>query len=151
MLHFLYFTVKLLWYFFLDNLDMEIPLKSLAPFFQFSHSSTLWPHGLQHTRLPCPSPTPWVYSNSCPLSRRFHPTISSSVVSFSSCLQFFPASGSFQMSQFFTSGGQSIGVSAIVLPMNIQDWSFLSRINQFYCWEKKKKIVSLVVQVLHVN
>ena len=69
-------------------------------------------HGLQHARLPCPSPTPRVYSNSCPLSRRFHPTISSSVIPFSSCLQSFPASGSFQMSQFFASGGQSIGASA---------------------------------------
>ena len=73
---------------------------------------------------PCPSPTPGIYSNSCLLSRWCHPTISSSVVPFSSCLQSFPASGSFQMSQFFASGGQSIGVSASasVLPMNIQDW-----------------------------
>ena len=79
---------------------------------------TLWPHGLQHTRLP------WAYSNSCPLSRWCHPTISSSVVPFSSCPQSFPALGSFQMSQFFTSHGQIIGVSASasVLPMNIQDW-----------------------------
>ena len=95
---------------------------------QFSRSVTsdsLWPHGLQHARLPCPSPTPGTYSNSCPLSWWCHPTISSSVVPFSSCLQYFPGSGSFQMSQFFTSGGQSIGVSASasVLPMNIQDWS----------------------------
>ena len=87
-------------------------------------SDSLWPHGLQHARLPCPSPTPTVYSNSCPLSRWYHPTISSSVVPFSSCLQSFPASGSFQMSLFFASGGQSIGVSAptSVFPMNIQDW-----------------------------
>jgi len=89
---------------------------------QFSRSvvsNSLWPHGLQHTRPPCPSPTPGVYSNSCPLSRWCHPTISSSVVPFSSCLQSFPASGSFQMSQLFASGGQSIGVSASksVLPM----------------------------------
>ena len=83
---------------------------------------SLWPYGLQHARLPCPSPTPGVYSNLFPLSQWCHPTISSSVVSFSSHLQSFPASGSFQMSQFFTSGGQSIGVSASVLPMNIQDW-----------------------------
>ena len=94
---------------------------------QFSHSvmsNSLWPHGLQHTRLPCPSPTPGVPSNSCPLSWWYHPTISSSVVSFSSRLQSFPASGSFQMSQFFASGSQSTGVSASssVLPMNIQDW-----------------------------
>ena len=94
---------------------------------QFSHSvvsDSLWSHGLQHTRLPCPSPTPTVYSNSCPLSRWCHPTISSSVALFSSCLQSFPVSGSFQISQFFASGGWSIGVSAStsVLPMNIQDW-----------------------------
>ena len=81
-------------------------------------------HGLQHTRPPCPSPTPRVYSNSCPLSRWCHPTISSSVIPFSSCLQSFQASGSLQMSQLFTSRGQRIGVSASasVLPMNIQDW-----------------------------
>ena len=86
-------------------------------------SDSLWPHGLQHTRLPCPSPTPGACSNSCPPSRWCHPTISSSVVPFF-CLQSFPVSGSFQMSQFFTSGGQSIEVSASasVLPMNIQDW-----------------------------
>ena len=87
-------------------------------------SNSLQPHGLQHTSLPCPSPTPGAYSNSCALHRWCHPTISSSVVPFSSCLQSFPASGSFPMSQFFTSGGQSIGVSASasILPMNIQDW-----------------------------
>ena len=85
---------------------------------------TLWPHGLQHARLPYLSPTPRTYSNSCPLSRWCHPTISSSVVPFSSHLQSFPASGSFQTSQLFTSGGQSIGVSASVsvLPMKFQDW-----------------------------
>ena len=75
-------------------------------------SDSLWPHGLQHTRPPCPSLTPEACSNSCPLSQWCHPTISSSVVPFSSCLQSFPASESFQMSQFFASGGQSIGVSA---------------------------------------
>ena len=87
-------------------------------------SDSLWPHGLQHTRLPCPSPTPGVNSNSCLLSQWCHPTISSSVIPFSSCLQSFPASGSFPMSQFFTSSGQSIGVSTstLVLPMNIQNW-----------------------------
>ena len=94
---------------------------------QFSHSvvsDSLWLHGLQHARLPCPLPTPGAYSNSCPLSWWCHPTISSSVIPFSSHLQSFPASGSFPMSQFFASGGQSIGVSASasVLPMNIQDW-----------------------------
>ena len=87
-------------------------------------SNSLRPHGLQHARLPCPSPTPRAYSNSCPLSWWCHPAISSSVVPFSSHFQSFPASGSFPMSQFFSSGGQSIGVSASasVLPMNIQDW-----------------------------
>ena len=93
---------------------------------QFSHSvmsDSLQPCGLPHTRPPCPSPTPWVYPNSCPLSQRCHPAILSSVVPFSSCPQSFPASRSFPMSQFSSSGGQSIGVSAStsVLPMNIQD------------------------------
>ena len=90
-------------------------------------SDFLWPHGLQHSRLLCPSPSPGAYSNSCPLSRWCHPTISSSVVPFSSCPQSFPASGSFQMSQLFTSGGQSIGTSASasVLPINMQDWLLL--------------------------
>ena len=94
---------------------------------QFSHSvvsDSLQPHGLQHTRPPCRSPTPWVYSNSCPLSQWCHPTISSSVVCFSSHVQSFPASGSFPMSQPLASGGQNIGVSAStsVLPVNIQYW-----------------------------
>ena len=94
---------------------------------QFSHSVvsySLLPHGLQHSRLPCPTPTPGACLNSCPSSRWCHPTISSSVIPFSSCLQSFPASGSFPVSQFFASGSQSIGVSASasVLPMNIQDW-----------------------------
>ena len=87
-------------------------------------SDSLWPHELQHTRPPCPSPTSGVYSNSCPLSRWCHPTILSSVIPFS-CPQSFPASGFFQINQLFTWGGQSIGVSAStsVLPMNSQDWS----------------------------
>ena len=94
---------------------------------QFSHSvvsDSLRPHESQHARLSCPTPTPGMYSNSCPSSRRCHSTISPSVVPFSSCLQSFPASGSFPMSQFSASGGQSIGDSALasVLPMNIQDW-----------------------------
>ena len=93
----------------------------------FSHSvvsDSLWPHGLQHARLSCPSPTLRAYSNSCPSNWWCHPTISSSVLPFSSCLQSFPALGSFPVSQFFTSGGQSIraSASASVLPMNIQDW-----------------------------
>ena len=95
---------------------------------QFSRSvmsDSLWPHGLQHARPPCPSPTPWACSNPRPSSQWCHPSISSSVVPFSSCLQSFPASGSFQMSQFFTAGRQSIGASAStsVLPMNTQGWS----------------------------
>ena len=84
-------------------------------------SNSLWPHGLWHARLPRTSPSPGACSNSC-LSQWCHPTISSSVIPFSSCLQSFPASGSFPMSQFFVSGGQSIGASASVLPMSIQDW-----------------------------
>ena len=93
---------------------------------QLSHSvmsNSLRPHGLQHSRLPCPSPTPGAYSNSCLLSCRCHPTISSSVIPFSFHLQSFPESGSFSVSQFFTSGGQRFGVtaSASVFPMNIQD------------------------------
>ena len=85
-------------------------------------SDALWPHESQHTRPPCPSPTPGVYSNSCPSSQWCHPAISSSVIPFSFCPQSLPASGSFPMSQLFAWGGQSIGVSASVLPMNTQDW-----------------------------
>ena len=85
---------------------------------------SLRPDELQHVKIPCPSPTPRTYSDSCPLSWQCYPTTSSSVISFSSCLQSFPESGSFPMSQFFVSGGQSIGASALAsaLPMNIQDW-----------------------------
>ena len=88
-------------------------------------SDSLQPHESQHARPPCPSPTPRVYSNSCPSSRWCHPAISSSVILFSSCPQSLPASESFPMSQFFAWGGQSIGVSALasVLPMNTQGWS----------------------------
>ena len=87
-------------------------------------SDSLWPHGLQHTRLPCPSPTPRACLNLSPLSQWWHPTISFSVFPFSSCLQSFPASGSFPVSHFLASGGQSIGASALVLPTNSQDWFF---------------------------
>ena len=89
-------------------------------------SNSLWSHELQHARPPCPSPTPRVHLNPCPLSRCCHRTISFSVIPFSSCPQSFPASGSFQMSHLFTSGDQSIGVlaSTSVLPMNTQNWSF---------------------------
>ena len=95
-------------------------------FLQFSSVTQLCPtlrhHGLHHARLPCPSPTPGAYSNSCPSSRWCHPTISSSVIPVSSCLHSFPASWSFPISQFFASGDQNIGVSASVLPITMQDW-----------------------------
>ena len=104
-----------------------LQLKS-ASSVQFSHSvvsDSLWPHEPQHARPPCPSPTPGVHSNSCASSQVCHPAISSSVIPLSSCLQYFPTLGSFPMSQLFTSGGQSTGVSAStsVLPKNTQDWS----------------------------
>ena len=105
----------------------NLPLLCFLHSVQFScsvMSGSLWPHGHQHTRPPCPSPTPRAHSNSRPSSWWCRPTISSSVVPFSSCLQSFSTSESFQMSQLFASGGQSIGVSASasVLPMNTQDW-----------------------------
>ena len=98
----------------------------MVPSVQFSRSvvsDSLQPHKLQHARLPCPSPTPGVYSNTGPSSRRCHPAISSSVIPFSSCPQSLSASGSFPMDQNFTWGGQSTGVSASALPMITQDWS----------------------------
>ena len=100
------------------------PKHTLVQFTCSVVSDSLQPHWLQHARLPCPSPTHRACSNSCPSSRWCHPAISSSVVPFTSCLQSFPESGSFSISQLFASGGQSIGVSASasVLPMNIQDW-----------------------------
>ena len=111
-------------------MDCQIRIKNNTKFkkgVQFSHSvmsNSLWPHALQNARLPCPSPNPGAYSNSCPLSQWCHPTISSSVIPFS-CLQSFPASGSFPVSQFFESGSQSFEVSAStsVPPMNTQDSS----------------------------
>ena len=108
-------------YFTYDGAYVQCPVQ----FSRLIVSSSLQPHGLQHSRLPCPSPTPGACSNSCPSSRWCHPTISSSVIPFSFCPQSFPASGSFPMSQFFASDGQSIGASASasVFPMNIQDWS----------------------------
>ena len=101
-------------------------------------SDSLRPHKLQHARPPCPSPTPGGHPNPCPSSRWWHPNISSSVVPFSSCPQSFPASGSFPISQLFTSGGQSIGVSAStsVLPMNTQDWSPLGWTGWIFLWSK---------------
>ena len=103
----------------------DINFASVSQFSCSVMSDSLRPHELQHAKLPCPSPTPGACSNSCPWSQWCHPTISSSVIPSSSHLQFFPASGSFPMSQFFASGDQSIGVSASasVLPTNIQDWS----------------------------
>ena len=104
-------------------MNSDFGLTVLVQFSCSFMSVFLQPHGLQHIRLPCPSPTQAAYSNTCPLHRWCHPTISSSVI-FSSCLQSFPASRSFPMSGFFALGGQSIGVSAsaLVLPVNIQDW-----------------------------
>ena len=116
-----YPSINLMWVFTYAKID-----RLLYQFSSVAHPClTLLPHGLQHARPPCTSPTPGVHTNPCPLCRWCHPTISSSVVPFSSCPQSFPASGSFQMSQHSTSGGQSIGVSAStsVLPMNTQDWS----------------------------
>ena len=120
---------------FLRGHNLNLAPNSMAPLLRaqmtplslFSHyvtSDSLWPHGLQHARPPCPSLSPAVCLNSCLLSKWCHPTISSSVVPFSSCLQSFPASGSFPISWLFTSGDQSIGASASasVLPMNIQRW-----------------------------
>ena len=106
-------------------------------------SDSLWPYESQHARPPCPSPTPWVYPNSCPSSQWCHPTISSSVIPFSFCTQTLPASGSFPMSQLFAWGGQSIGVSASVsvLPMNTQDWSPLGWTG---CFSLKSKGLSRV-------
>ena len=125
-------------------LTMHVPPRNLSTqttlvvtLIQFSHSvvsDSLQLHESQHARPPCPSPTPGVYPNSCPLSRWCHTAISSSVVPFSSCPQSLPASGSFPMTQLFTWSGQSIGVSASasVLPMNMQDWSPLGLIGSPY-------------------
>ena len=110
---------------FTDTCVPDAALSALHPFSSVAQSCpTLRPHGLQHPRLLCPSPTPRAYTNSCPSSQWCHPTISSSIIPFSSCVRSFPASGSFPMSQFFASGGQIIGVSASasVFPVNIQDW-----------------------------
>ena len=119
-------NVRIIWGYFLIVSSTQIWGLWIGPV-QFSCSvvsNSLQPLGLQHAMLTCPSPTPEAYSNSCPLSRWCHPTISSSVIPFSSHLQSFPASGSFPISQFFPSGGQSMGVSASAshLPMNSQDW-----------------------------
>ena len=118
-------------------------------------SNSLLPHGLQHTRPPCPSPTPEVYSNSCPLSQWCHPAISSSAIPFSSRFQSFPASGFFPMSQFFTSGGPGIIVSALasVLPMNIQGWFPLGLTGMIFLQSKEPSILwhsaFFIVQLSH--
>ena len=122
----------------------------------FNHSvmsDSLWPRGLQHSRPPCPSPTPRAYSNSWPLSRWCHPTISSSVISFSSCLQSFQASESFQMSQFFSWGDQSIGAStsAAVLSMNIQDWLALGLTSWISLQSKRLSRVSSNTKFKSIN
>ena len=127
-----YFLNLYLFYFFKYSMYCMIFIKyqilnaPMCSSVQFSHpvvSTSLRLHELQHARPPCPSPTPRVHPNPCPLSWWCHPTISSSIVPFSSCPQSFLASGSFQMSQVFASGGRSIGTSTSVLPMNNQDWS----------------------------
>ena len=131
---------------------------------QFSHSvvsNSLWPNESQHARPPCPPPTSGVYPNPSPLHQWCHPTISSSVIPFSSCPQSLPASESFQMTQFFTSGGQNIGVSAStsVIPMNTQDWSPLGwtgwislqskGLSRIFSTLQFKSINSSVLSLLH--
>ena len=106
----------------LSPIIVNTDLKSVSKFSHLVMSDSLWPHGLQHARLPSPSPTPKACSNSCPSSRWCHLTISSSVIPFSSRLQSFQASGSLPMSQLYTAGGQNVSASASVLPMNIHDW-----------------------------
>ena len=135
---------KLEWNHCLDmekNFESVIWATNMWQILLFSHFimfDSLRPHELQHAGPPCPSPTPGVYPNSYPLSLWCHPTISSSVIPFSSCPQSFPTSGSFQASQLFTSGGQSIGVSASasVLPMNIQGWFPLGLTSLISLWSK---------------
>ena len=121
---------------------------------QFSHSvmsDSLRPYESQHTRPPCPSPTPGVYSNSCPSSRWCHPAISSSVIPFSSCPQSLPASGSFPTSQLFAWGGQSIGVSTSVLPVNTQDWSPLEQTGWISLQSKDSQESSSTPQFKSIN
>ena len=144
---------------------LHVEISSPRMYLLFSHpvlSNYLQTHGLQHARLPCPSPSPEVCSNSCPLSQWCHPTILSSAIPHSSRLQSFLASGSFLMSWLFKSGGQSIGVtaSASILPMNIQDWfplglltgliSLLSKgLSRFFSNTKFKSINSLTLSLLY--
>ena len=132
------------------------PTARLNCTYQFSSVAqscpTLWSRGLQHARFPCPSPIPRANSNSCPSSQWCHPTISSSVIPISSCPQSFPASGYFQMSQFFTSGGQSTGAlaSASVLPKNIQDW-FPLGLTGWICLQPKRLSSSPTPQLRSIN
>ena len=116
-------------------------------------SNPLWPQGLQHSRLPYLSVSPGICSDSCPSSRWYHLTISSSVIPFSSCLQSLPTSGSFPMSQFFALGGQSIGASAseLVLPMNIQDWFLLGLSDWISCCPRDSQEFSLALQFKSVS
>ena len=116
-------------------------------------SDSLQPHGLQHTRLPCPSPTPRACSNLCPSSPWCHPTVSSSVVPFSFCLQSYPASGTFPMSQFFALGGQNTGASTLasVFPMNIQDWFPLGLAGLFSLWPRNSHKSSPTPQFKSTN
>ena len=126
---------------------------SLVQFSRSVVSNSLWPHESQHAKSPCPSPTTGLHPNSCALSRWCHPAIAYSVIPFSSCLQSFPASGSFQMSQFFTSGGQSIAVSASasVLLMNIQDWSPLGWTGWIPCSPRDSQESSPIPQIKSFN
>ena len=131
-------------------------MTTLIQISQFSHlvvSDSSWPHRFQHARLLCPSPTPRACSNSCPLSQWCHPTISSSVVHFSSCLQSFPATGSFLMSQFFPSGGQIIGDLALasVLPMNSQNWFLEDWLVWFLCRPRDSQESSPTPQFKSIN
>ena len=139
--------------------DIEIfdilpaPTHILLLFIHSILSNSLQPYGLQHTRPPCPSPSPGACSNSCPLSQWCHPPISFSVAPFSSCPQSFPASGSFPMSLLFLSGGQSIGVSAStsVLPMNIQDWFPLGWTGWISCSPRDSQESSPTLQFKRIN
>ena len=140
---------------FIGRTDAEAEALILWPV-QFSHSvvsNSLWPHGLQHARPPCPSPTPRVHPNSCPLSRRCPPAISFSIVPFSSCPQSLPASGSFPMSQLFAWGGQSIEVSALAsfLLKNTQDWSPLDRLVGSPCNPRDSQESSPTPQFKSIN
>ena len=140
----------------LGLLKFKVDVCNTTEFKELQFSSvalSLWPHGLQHARPPCPSPIPRVYPNSCPLSQWCHPTISSSVIPFSSCPQSLPPSGSFPMSQLFASGGQSTGVSVStsVLPMNTQDWSFLDGLVGSPCSPRDSQESSPAPQFKSIN